>query len=148
MEHLMTGYFTTGVDYRFSEHYSGGLYVGYQAIESRNTGSVLRGNGLKFGLYGSGEWHGFYANALLGGGFLDYTLHRNIGVAGESWGLRSAPNGAELDSLIGRGYEFTLGHWRFGTNASMQYTYLSISSFSETGGGSLDVRGGDRIPVR
>ena len=142
----MTGYFTTGADYRFDEHYNAGMYVGYQGIESRYTGSVLRSNGIKFGLYGTGEWHGFYVNAMLGGGDSSYNLHRTINTPYHSWAVTSAPNGAELDSLLGVGYELNLGHWRFGTNASMQYTYLGISSFTEAGAGSLDVKGGGQNP--
>jgi outer membrane autotransporter protein len=62
------------------------------------------------------------------------------------WKAQSNPFGGEVDSLLGGGYEFNLGPWRLGANTSIQYTYLGIPGFDESGAGNLNARVGNQQP--
>lgn len=136
---VTTGYFSTGADLRLSENLHAGLYLGYQGTESKSGSNHLYGSGIKYGLYSTAQWDGFYINAILGGGNTGYNLHRTIGIADDHWAARSSPSSAEFDSLLGGGYEWKLGNWRLGANASLQYTYAGISAFKESGADTLNV---------
>ena len=137
----IAGLFSVGADYRINEYANVGIYTGYQGFKSwYSDGSLLRSNGVKFGLYGTAQWKGFYLDSIVGGGanFLD--MRRAIDVKGYRWNARSHPFAGELDSLLGAGYEYRLGSWIFGANNSIQYTYLGISAFTESGKRNLNVR--------
>lgn len=150
--HSTTGYFSVGADCQMSSHINAGIYAGYQGMKSwYSEGSLLRANGMKFGMYGTAQWNGFtqwddfYINAIVGGGANFYNLNRSLnigGICGQSFQAiaRGNPFGGELDSLLGGGYEFNLGNWRFGANSSLQYTYLGISSFTESGANAVNAR--------
>jgi outer membrane autotransporter protein len=51
----------------------------------------------------------------------------------------SAPGAGELDSMLAAGYNWKKGNWSFGPVGSLQYTYLGVNSFNETGAQSLDL---------
>jgi len=144
----VTGYFSVGGDYQINKHMSAGIYGGYQGIRSWYAdGSWLKSNGVKFGLYGTGEWNHFYVNTMVGGGFSGVELKRAIYTAGgKQWMAGSRPTVWEINSLLGGGYELPLGAWRIGINNSIQYTYLGISSFKESGARNLGVQLGRQNP--
>jgi outer membrane autotransporter protein len=139
-----TGYFSTGGDCYLGDGMSIGIYAGYQGVRSNNGHTSNHGshdsNGIKYGVYGTSSWNGFYVNATIGGGHNDHTLRRAFGTANNQWAMRSNPWSGELASQLGVGYEFKLGRWMLGTNSSMQYTYLLVSSVEETGAANLNVR--------
>jgi len=144
-QHVTTGHFSAGGDCYLNERMSIGVFAGYQGVRSRNDSSASchsshDSDGIKYGIYGTSSWNGFYVNAIIGGGHNDHTLRRTFGTANNQWAMRSNPWSGELASQLGVGYEFKLGGWTLGTNSSMQYTYLLISSVEETGGGNLNVR--------
>jgi uncharacterized protein YhjY with autotransporter beta-barrel domain len=143
----LTGYFSAGGDYRINKHMSAGVYAGYQGMKSwASNRSWVRSNGMKFGLYSTGKWGGFYGNAILGGGFNCLELKRAIYLGRRDWYARSSPTVWELDSLLGGGYELPIGAWRFGINTSVQYTYLNISTFKERGADSFNAQLGRQNP--
>ncbi len=149
--HTITGNFSAGVDYKINDNFNTGLFVAYEGIRSDfSNGSWLRSNGIKFGGYGTAHWNGFYLNAVMGAGFESFALSRPIDLPcngnEDHWLAKGRPSGAELDSLLGGGYEYSLGKWRFGANASIQYTYLTISSYTESGAGALDLKVGRQNP--
>ncbi len=146
-QRAITGYFSAGGDRRIGENISVGAYMGYQGIKSwYSNGSRLRSNGVKSGIYSTGQWKGFYANALLGSGFNSLEMNRIIHLGHKKWKLTSYPNVWELNSMLGGGYEVPLGPWRLGINNSLQYTYMGISSFTESGAGNLNVKVGKQNP--
>ncbi len=143
----MTGYFNAGADCQITEYVNAGIYGGYLGTRAWYADrSQLLGNGVKYGLYGTAQWNGFYLNAIIGGGHAGYSLRRSINIKSLHSTARSHPYSGELDSLLGGGYEFNLGPWRFGLNSSVRYTYLGISSFSESGAGERSLRVGSQNP--
>jgi uncharacterized protein YhjY with autotransporter beta-barrel domain len=171
-----TGYFGGGVDYRIHPYANFGIYAGYQGIWGKYfNGSILRANGVKYGLYGTVQCPGFlsrnslpparlasglskfgvqtprvqlednfYLNAIVGGGAncLNQTRYINVDLmfSKSDRTARSHPFAGEFDSLLGAGYEVQLSAWRLGLNTSLQYTYLGIRAFNESGAGNLNVR--------
>jgi outer membrane autotransporter protein len=107
----------------------------------------MRSNGIRFGGYGTAHWNGFYLNSIVGAGFHSLGLNRVIALNDDDrWVARGNPGASELDFLLGGGYEYNLGKWRFGVNASGQYTYLGIGGYQETGAGNLDLKVGGQHP--
>ncbi len=130
------GYFSAGADRRINQYFNVGIYVGYQGIRNWNNEDIwFRSNGVKWGLYGTAHWEGFYLNAIVGGGANFTNYNRAFHLMGKHHIARSNPFCGELDSLLGGGYEYRRGSWIFGANNSIQYTYLGINSSTESGAG-------------
>ncbi len=130
------GYFSAGADRRINQYFNVGIYVGYQGIRNWNNEDIwFRSNGVKWGLYGTAHWEGFYLNAIVGGGANFTNYNRAFHLMGKHHIARSNPFCGELDSLLGGGYEYRWGSWIFGANNSIQYTYLGINSSTESGAG-------------
>ena len=145
--HTIVGVFNVGTDCRINEIVNIGIYTGYEGFKSwYANGSWMRSNGVKFGLYGTAQWNGFYLNGILGGGANFLNLNRSIDILESHRMARSHPFAVELDSLLGGGYEYKLGSWIFGVNTSIQYTYVGISPFSESGANNFNVRVSNQNP--
>jgi autotransporter-associated beta strand protein len=127
---ITTGGVTVGLDYRFSDILSAGIMGGYQNTQ---TGLVNNGdisvNGGKSGLYATYHESGWYANALATGGLDSYSARRTA-LGGDA---RGTTDGAEFEGYLGGGYDLTRGSWIFGPTAKIQYSYVNINSFTETG---------------
>jgi uncharacterized protein YhjY with autotransporter beta-barrel domain len=134
---------TTGVTYRVNPVISVGTYVGYQGTYAKyNGGSSMTDNSVRLGgfaTYGRQDGRGFFADAILGGGFNSYQVTRNIQFGSINRTANSAPTAGELDSMLATGYDFKKGNWTFGPTASLQYTYFGANSFSENGAQSLNL---------
>ncbi|MCX6960760.1 MAG: autotransporter domain-containing protein, partial [Verrucomicrobia bacterium] len=134
---------TTGVTYRVNPVISVGSYVGYQGTYAKyNGGSSMTDNSVRFGgfaTYGRQDGRGFFADALLGGGYNNYQVTRNIAFGSINRTATSSPGAGELDSMLATGYDFKKGKWTFGPTASLQYTYFGANSFSENGAQSLNL---------
>jgi outer membrane autotransporter protein len=81
------------------------------------------------GLYGTFYDGGFYLNGFIGGGYNSYSARRDALGGGAS----GSTNGGELDTYAGGGYDFHCGGFIFGPIASLQYTYLDVSGYTESG---------------
>lgn len=97
----------------------------------------------KFGLYGTAKSGGFFANAIVGGGTNSYDMSRSIRFGSIDRTARGKPFGGEVDALLGSGYDMKLGTWTLSALGSLQYAYVGVQPFSETGAGSLDTRVGN-----
>ncbi len=139
---------TTGVSYQWNNHFSTGLYTGYQggytkynANANAASGSLVN-NAVRFGLFGSygeSDGVGLYANTLLGGGYNCYTMQRTINFGTIDRTATGMPQAGELDSMLGLGYDRRKGPWTFGPTMGLQYTYFGVNPFSENGAQSLDL---------
>lgn len=134
------GYFGAGADYRFNEYFILGTYVGYQGMWSRFEKNRMQSNGVKWGLYGTADWEGFYVNAIVGGGANFLNKRRTIDLLDVVYRATSHPFVGELDSLLGGGYEYRWNNWIFGANNSIQYTYAGMTGYRERGADTLNVR--------
>jgi outer membrane autotransporter protein len=142
-----SGGMTAGAMYKFMEGFDAGLYVGYQYLHSGYAGdSQLQDNAARFGLLGSWAWPGLdpveetvWVNGLVGGAWHNYDVDRGIAFGTIDRTADSTPGAGEFDLAVGTGYDLKEGNFTFGPAASVQYTYLGVQSFNETGAESLDL---------
>lgn len=125
-----TGGFTLGADYRVSNNLVVGISGGYANTSSdlQNDGRISVNSG-KGSVYGTLFGNGFYVNTLVGGGYNSYDTKRKT-LGGFA---RGTTDGGEFNTLLGGGYDYTIGGFSVGPVASVQYTYLGLSSFQENG---------------
>lgn len=141
-----SGGVTTGVSFRVNPTVSVGAYTGYEGTYAKfNGGSSLIDNSVRFGIfgtYGQKDGRGLYVNAVLGGGYNAYQISRTIQFPGINRTASSSPGAGELDTMLGGGYDVRKGNWTVGPMASLQYTYLGVTSLNETGAQSLNYSSG------
>ncbi len=125
-----TGGVSFGLDYRLTKNFAVGIAVGYAHTWTNLTGNgnidVNSGWG---GLYATFYQSGFYLNGYAGGGYNSYNTQRDA-LGGNASG---STNGGEFDGYAGLGYEFHCGGFTFGPIASLEYTYVDVSGYNESG---------------
>jgi len=138
---------TTGGMYKFLPNLMAGAYAGYQYTHAGYDGSTsMEDNAARFGLLAS--WAGdtcyrntdnIYLNGLLGGQMHNYNVDRQIEFSDINRTANATPTAGEFDSAVQVGYNIREGGFTFGPQASLQYTYLGMNSFNESGADSLDL---------
>jgi T5SS/PEP-CTERM-associated repeat protein/autotransporter-associated beta strand protein len=141
------GGMTTGAMYKFLPNLMAGAYAGYQYTHAGYDGSTsMEDNAARFGLLAS--WAGetcyrntdnIYLNGLVGGQMHNYNVDRQIAYSTINRTANATPTAGEFDSAVQVGYNVREGGFTFGPQASLQYTYLGVGSFNETGADSLDL---------
>jgi len=119
-----------GAEYRVCPNFVVGIAGGYANLGSKlyNDGKIEANSG-RGSVYATAFGNGFYANAMVGGAYNSYKTKRKT-VGGTAYG---SPDGGEFNALLGGGYDYRLGGWSIGPVASLQYTYLGLSSYTEHG---------------
>lgn len=136
-----SGGFLFGGDYRWSQNFATGIYGGYQGTYADyNSAGSTRINTALFGGYATFTLGGFYADAVVGGGYSNYQVRRNIQFTTIDRTALSQQDGGQLSSALNLGYDWEVSGFTFGPVAGVQYTYAGIAPFTETGAGSLDLR--------
>ena len=135
------GGFLFGADYRCGANFSSGLFAGYEYSYAKYTGgSSTQGNSALFGLYGSyANESGYYADAVVSGGYTGYQTRRAIAFGGIDRTARANPNSGQFSAALNLGKDFEIGKFTLGPIASAQYTYAGVGGFTETGAQSLDL---------
>jgi outer membrane autotransporter protein len=135
-----------GADYHLKQN----LVVGIVGTYENGSSSVANGasrvnlDGGKIGVYGT-WWQegaqGAYVQGYVGGGCNNYDTERNIAIGGlPSSTARGDTESSEFNTMLGTGYEWTKGNFRFGPTAALQYDSIGINGFQETGADALDLR--------
>lgn len=138
---FQSGGVSVGADYRWNEHFTTGIFGGYQGVYSKyeNGGSTKINTGL-VGTYATYQNGGFYADGILSGGYSDYQLRRPIQFSVIDRTATAKPDGGYLSSYVDLGYDWKVSNFTFGPIIGAQYSYVSISPFTETGAGSLNLQ--------
>jgi outer membrane autotransporter protein len=121
---------TLGADLRVNDHFSIGIMSSYaNSNADLDSGGGIDIQSYKSAVFATVYGGGFYADGLLGGGYNSYDITRPslLGFA------HGSPNGWELDTLTGGGYDFHRGAWTFGPTTSVAYTRMTLNGFTETG---------------
>jgi uncharacterized protein with beta-barrel porin domain len=134
-----SGGVTTGAAYSWTDALATGVYVGYQGLQAEYNNGRTIDNAVRFGVFGTYDVGDFYFNALVGGAYHGYTVNRDINFGGLDRTATGRPGAGEFDLALGTGYDFEAGEFTFGPFTTMQYTYLGVQGFSETGAGSLNL---------
>ena len=134
------GGITAGASYKWNENFATGVYAGYQGLVAQyDGGSRLTDNAVRFGGFGTVGVGGTYLNGLVGGAYHGYDVSRSIEFGTVNRTARSKPGAGEFDLALAAGHDFKAGRFTFGPVTSMQYTYLGVQGFNETGADSLDL---------
>jgi autotransporter-associated beta strand protein len=134
------GGFLVGADYRWSENFVTGLYGGYDySYAEYNGGGSTKGNSFSFGTYASYAKDGYYADAVIGGGYTGFQTQRSIEFSTIDRTASADPNSAQFTAGINLGKDFEVGKFTLGPIIGAQYTYAGIGSFTESGAESLDL---------
>jgi outer membrane autotransporter protein len=135
---------TAGLSYRWNRNLSTGVYAGYQGLQAKyDDGSRLVDNAVRFGTFAS--WGAnlgpgdVYVSAIVGGAYHDYDIDRKIQFGTIDRTARGTPGAWELDAALATGYNFEAGGFVFGPVTSLQYTYLAVQGFTETGAEALNL---------
>lgn len=143
-EDFESGTFLVGADYALSDQVAVGLFAGYQeGWTDYADGGETDMDSVKFGAYLTYDKDGLYANAIIGGGSVDFNVKRPIQWAALNRTTRSNPDAMEFFTLLGGGYDYQARGFTFGPQFSVQYTRLAMRGFTEQGADSLDLRVGD-----
>jgi fibronectin-binding autotransporter adhesin len=135
-----TGGVQVGGDFRITPHLRAGVIFGYGHTDGDldDIGSKATIDSYAPGAYVSYADNGWYVNALGSYGFDNFTEDRHISIAGLSAVAHGAPNGDQIVANLDGGYDFHFRKWTFGPTAGVQYTHLTVDSFSEDGAETLD----------
>jgi outer membrane autotransporter protein len=130
---------STGAAYCWTDAFATGVYVGYQGLQAEYNNGRTIDNAVRFGVFGTYDVGDFYFNALVGGAYHGYTVNRNIDFGGLNRTATGRPGAGEFDLALGTGYDFDIGNFSWGPFTTMQYTYIGVQGFSETGAGALNL---------
>jgi outer membrane autotransporter protein len=134
------GGFLVGADYRWSENFVTGLYGGYDySYAEYNGGGSTKGNSFSFGTYASYAKDGYYADAVIGGGYTGFQTQRSIEFSTIDRTASADPNSGQFTAGLNLGKDFEVGKFTLGPIIGAQYTYAGIGSFTESGAESLDL---------
>jgi autotransporter-associated beta strand protein len=134
------GGFLVGSDYRWSENFVTGLYGGYDySYAEYNGGGSTKGNSFSFGTYASYAKDGYYADAVIGGGYTGFQTQRSIEFSTIDRTASADPNSGQFTAGLNLGKDFEVGKFTLGPIVGAQYTYAGIGSFTESGAESLDL---------
>lgn len=133
---------TAGADYRFTDQFILGAALGYISTDSDldlSAGdSETRGYSLSiFGTYYLSDK--FYIDAIATYGWNDYDSTRNIVFPGFSGSAKGDTDGTQLGLSASGGYNVSRGGLTFGPYARVEYIYVKIDSFTETGADELNL---------
>jgi uncharacterized protein with beta-barrel porin domain len=134
-----SGGVTTGASYSWTDAFATGVYVGYQGLQAEYNSGRTIDNAVRFGVFGTYDVDDFYVNALVGGAYHGYTVNRNIDFGGLNRTATGRPGAGEFDLALGTGYDFDIGDFSWGPFTTLQYTYLGVQGFNETGADSLNL---------
>jgi outer membrane autotransporter protein len=134
------GGFLLGADYRWNDNFVTGLYAGYDYSEAKYAGgSSTKGNSFNFGSYASYEQDGYYADAVVGGGFTTYETQRAIKFSTIDRKAKADPNSGQFTAGMNFGKDWKADKFTFGPVIGAHYTFANIGGFKESGADSLNL---------
>lgn len=139
--HFESGGIFVGADYQWNEHFTTGILGGYQGVYSKYAnGGLNKINTGLFGGYATYQNGGFYSDAILTGGYSNYSTRRPIQFSVIDRTATGNLDGMQFSTYLDIGYDWKIGHFTFGPILAGQYTYVGISPFTEQGAGSLNLQ--------
>jgi fibronectin-binding autotransporter adhesin len=125
-----TSGFDLGFDYRFLDHFAVGVLGNYAYTWTDLRPGTITVNSGRGGLYASYFSGNYYLNAGAYGGYNTYDTNRRA-LFGNAIGNT---DGSEWSGFISTGYDFhTRKNLTIGPVASLQYTSVNVSGFTEQG---------------
>lgn len=133
---------TFGMDRKVYDRLIVGMMGGFSesSADVDDNGGGVDAQSFRFGVYGSYyDDQGFYADGMVSGAYHDYDSERNVLMGTLFRKASASPDGLEISVMGAAGYDFEVGNFRVGPTVSLQYTYLSIDDYKESGAGALNL---------
>jgi len=109
-------------------------------INSKNTGKMETDvTSYQSSLYSSWTKNDWYVDGFMSFAHNEYDAERNIVFGGVNRTAKSEYNGQQYSWLLEGGYEFDVEGVKVTPIASLQYTFLQLHDYTETGAGSLNL---------
>jgi outer membrane autotransporter protein len=143
-QNATTSSFQIGADYQLSPNFLFGAFFGYNHSDANldENGSSATVDSYAPGLYASYAKGGWYGNFLASYSHNAYTEQRVINIGGTyNETANGSPEGDQETVNVDGGYDFhdKNKQWTYGPTLGLQYTHLSVDSFTESGGCSADL---------
>nr|WP_248285320.1 cadherin-like beta sandwich domain-containing protein [Alteriqipengyuania abyssalis] len=136
---------STGIDYRFSDSFVGGVGAGYgrDRTEIGANGSLSRGTAYSMALYGSyTPAPNLFVDGLLGGSILDFQSVRFVTPTG---GIATADvGGTQLFGSLTFAYELRDDGWMVSPYGRVEFSRSRIEGFREFDAGAYSLAYGDQ----
>ncbi len=134
-----TGTVEVGGDYRITPHLRAGALFSYGHTDATldDNGSSATVDSYAPAAYITYADSGWYATALGGYGFDNFTEDRHLSIGGVTAIAHGAPSGDQIVGNLDGGYDFHAKNWTFGPTAGVQYTHLDVDGYSENGADAL-----------
>jgi len=131
-----------GADFRVRDDLVVGLATGYSHTTANFSGSGggVQTNTWPLTAYAAYLPSSFYAYGSLGYGLNLFNLERNFNFGGLNRTAKSSPVGHQLNAYTEAGYDLNPGSLVVTPVASLAYSGLWVSSFSESGAGALNLK--------
>lgn len=133
----------TGFDYAFSQ-VGIGLLLSYDHIAGHGAHhwgkfdiNELHAN--LYATYAPKSLPELAVNAILGGGYDWYDIHRHTGLPAAPKTAKGTPRGAEFDTLLGLEYAIQRHRLQVIPQASLQYVHLNVKKYREHGANHFDL---------
>lgn len=133
-----------GLDYRFSDFFTGGFGIGLgrDRTDIGGDGSRSETQSVTGALYGSYKpIDNFFIDGLIGAGSLDLDSRRFISASDFALGKR---NGRQLFGSLTASYEFREGKWLLAPYGRLDASRSWLDGYSETGGAGMALAYGDQ----
>ncbi|MEL7719561.1 cadherin-like beta sandwich domain-containing protein [Citromicrobium bathyomarinum] len=136
---------STGIDYRFSDSFVGGVGAGYgrDRTEIGANGSLSRGTAYSMSLYGSyTPAPNLFIDGLLGGSILDFQSVRFVTPTG---GIATADvGGTQLFGSLTFAYELRDDGWMVSPYGRIEFSRSRVEGFTEFDAGAYSLAYGDQ----
>ena len=131
----VTAAVTGGIDYRFTENLTAGIYAGYGYTDADldALGSSSEIDSISTGLYGSWSWNSWFIDGVAG--YAHGFIESDRRVLGASNTGSTDSNSALVQGRIGR--DFRSQGWTLTPMVGFTYTYVALDSFTESGPAAL-----------
>ncbi len=128
--HFDSAGFTIGADKMLNAHTAVGFTIDYTGTKASlvDNGNVDVNSG-RLGMYGTWFSTNGYIESSLGGGYNHYSTQR-AALGGIASGHTE---GFDFDGSLGGGLNWRRGNFTFGPQGSLQYTYVGVAGFTESG---------------
>lgn len=144
---------TAGLDYQINNNTVTGVAIGYQFTDAdfKSSRGMLKDNSIRIGPFASYQNGPWFADASLSFGWHMYDVDRDQLTLGRT--AKADFDGYDLAGYLRGGYDYEINDWMYITpHASLQYTYLDVDGFTESGAGganlNVDSRDSDSLRTR
>ncbi len=133
---------TGGIDYYFGNDFYAGIYLGYGKTNAQldDHGGKLYINAWQTGLYSSWEYGCFNFEGLLGYGWNNYEVERNIRFSYVDRTAKAEPDGREYIAYGSVGYDLDRNNWILEPLVSLQYVSINVDGYEEREADALDLK--------